>query len=70
MYQTNDVVTGICAFMFFFSSVPALHAEETPKLPEATDYRGQGVVQDNKVAAHWYQKATEQGLADAEFNIG
>jgi len=31
---------------------------------------GQGVPQDNKSAVEWYRKAAEQGLAEAQRNLG
>lgn len=31
---------------------------------------GQGVPKDPKVAAQWYQKAAEQGVADAQYRLG
>ena len=31
---------------------------------------GQGVEQDFKEAVKWYQKAAEQGFADAQFSLG
>lgn len=31
---------------------------------------GQGVEKDPKVAAQWYQKSAEQGVADAQYRLG
>jgi tetratricopeptide (TPR) repeat protein len=31
---------------------------------------GQGVPQDHKLAAEWYQKAAHQGVADAQYRLG
>ena len=31
---------------------------------------GQGVTQDYELAVHWFRRATEQGLAWAEFVLG
>ena len=33
-------------------------------------YRGDGVEQDDEVAARWYSKAAEQGHADAQKALG
>ena len=32
--------------------------------------KGEGVAKDNKAAVKWYTLAAEQGLADAQFNLG
>ena len=32
-------------------------------------YRGEGVVQNDKIAAEWFEKAAEAGDADAQFNL-
>jgi TPR repeat protein len=32
--------------------------------------KGQGVPQDNKTAVKWWKLAAEQGIADAQFNLG
>lgn len=32
--------------------------------------KGQGVVQDYKEAVKWYRLSAEQGLADAQYNLG
>jgi TPR repeat protein len=48
-------------------------------LPETSDHptsdglmydKGQGVRQDHAAAASWYRKAAEQGIANAQFNLG
>jgi TPR repeat protein len=31
---------------------------------------GKGVLKDDKQAVYWYQKAAEQGLAEAQYNLG
>ena len=31
---------------------------------------GEGVTQDKEKAVQWYQKAAEQGHADAQYNLG
>ena len=33
-------------------------------------YEGQGVTQDYKAAVRWYRLAAEQGLAEAQSNLG
>ncbi|MGE3259322.1 MAG: tetratricopeptide repeat protein [Geobacter sp.] len=33
-------------------------------------YKGEGVKQDYKQAAKWYQKAADQGHASAQYNLG
>ena len=32
--------------------------------------KGQGVDQDYIKAVEWYQRAAEQGVADAQYNLG
>ena len=32
--------------------------------------KGQGVTQDYKEAVKWYRKSAEQGIAEAQFNLG
>jgi TPR repeat protein len=31
---------------------------------------GKGVLKNDKQAVYWYQKAAEQGLAEAQYNLG
>src|SRR6478735_8243030 len=31
---------------------------------------GQGVPKDYKLSLNWYRKAADQGIADAQFNVG
>jgi TPR repeat protein len=31
---------------------------------------GKGVLKDDKQAVYWYQKAADQGLAEAQYNLG
>jgi len=33
-------------------------------------YNGEGVVKNYKQAVYWYEKAANQGNADAQFNLG
>jgi TPR repeat protein len=33
-------------------------------------YLGQGVAKDNAEAALWFKKAADQGIADAQYNLG
>ena len=33
-------------------------------------YKGTGVTKDYKQAVYWYSKAAEQGLAEAQYNLG
>ena len=32
--------------------------------------QGQGVPQDDEQAASWFRKAAEQGVAEAQYNLG
>ncbi|GBL24036.1 secretory immunoglobulin A-binding protein EsiB [Opitutia bacterium] len=33
-------------------------------------FNGEGVQQDQALAISWYRKAAEQGLAEAQYNLG
>ena len=33
-------------------------------------YKGEGVIQDDKEAARWFQKAAKQGHVNAQYNLG
>jgi len=33
-------------------------------------YHGQGVHQDDKQAFEWFERAAEQGVAEAQYNLG
>ena len=33
-------------------------------------HHGYGVIEDHKAAAKWYRLAAEQGIAEAQYNLG
>ena len=45
------------------------HAEAQYNLG-AQYYQGRGVEQDHTVAAHWFRRAAEHGLAQAQYSLG